>query len=413
MTPRGHEVIPHPHTMRATAETTRVLERMRGVLEQRITPLETPFLQNGLEAVESELADIRAANRAAGLWAPHFAQAQGGMGLSLTQFAHVSELLGRSPLGHYSFNCQAPDVGNMEILHRHGTGPQRDRFLTPLVQGRIRSCFAMTEPEHAGSNPVWMSTTAERQGASWVINGHKWFITAADGAGFALVMAITDAEAPRHRRASQFLVPTDTPGFEHVRRIKIMGEEGNGWHSHSEIRFRDCRVPLDALLGPEGEGFTVAQERLGPGRIHHCMRWMGICARALDMMCRQAATREIAPGQLLGTRQSIQHAIAECRAEVDAARLLVLDTARRVETEGAAAVRTGISLMKFHVAGVLCRVLDRTLQAFGAQGVSDDLVLSHWYRHERCSRIYDGTDEVHKSVVARAMLARHGLDTAL
>ncbi len=399
--------------MQPSPELTQLLRQFHDILEKGILPLESRFLQDGAEGIKAELAELRSAHKAAQLWAPHFAAAWGGMGLSLSQFAHLSELLGRSPLGHYCFNCQAPDVGNMEILALHATSQQKKRFLEPLVAGDIRSCFAMTEPEHAGSNPVWMSTKAQRQGNEWVLNGHKWFVTAADGADFALVMAITDPDAERYRRASLFLVPTATAGYEQVRRIRIMGEEGAGWFSHSELRFHNCRLPPDALLGPPGAGFALAQERLGPGRIHHCMRWIGICARALDIMCEYAATRDIAPGHKLGTRQSIQHVIAECRAEVDAARLLVLHTAQQIEEQGPAALRVEISLMKFHVAGVLQRVVDKAIQALGAVGVSDDRVLSYWYRHERCARIYDGTDEVHKTVVARAMLAEHGLSVAL
>ena len=377
-------------------------------------PLESAFLQDGSEAIAAGILALRAANRRAGLWAPHIATQAGGMGLSLTQFAYVSELLGRSPIGHHCFNCQAPDASNMEILHRYATAAQRRQFLEPLIAGQVRSCYAMTEPNYAGSNPAWMSTTATLSGDGWILKGRKWFITSADSADFALVMAVTDPEAlSRHARASQFLVPADAPGFHHVRRIKIMGEEGAGWFSHSELVFDDCRLPADALLGSRGAGFAIAQERLGPGRIHHCMRWLGICARVLDMTCRHGAVREVAPGQKLGTRQSFQHALAESRAEVEAARALVLSVAAQIEAQGQAAVRDRISLIKFHVAGVLQRVVDRAIQAHGAVGVSDELALSYWYRHERCARIYDGTDEVHKTVVARAMLAKHGLNVAL
>ena len=396
------------------AATAQITERMHDVLTERIMPLEGSFLREGPQAIIPDILELRALNRRAGLWAPQMPTQWGGMGLSLSQFASVSELLGQSPLGHYCFNCQAPDAGNMEILARHATEQQQQQFLEPLVAGKIRSCYAMTEPDHAGSNPAWMSTTATPSEDGWILKGRKWFITSADGADFALVMAVTDPEAPsRHARASQFLVPADTPGFHHVRRIKIMGEEGSGWFSHSELVFNDCRLPADALLGSRGTGFAIAQERLGPGRIHHCMRWLGICARVLDMTCRHGAAREVAPGQKLGTRQSFQHALAESRAEVEAARALVLSVAAQIEAQGQAAVRDRISLIKFHVAGVLQRVVDRAIQAHGAVGASDELALSYWYRHERCARIYDGTDEVHKTVVARAMLAKYGLNVAL
>ena len=400
--------------MNPTPSTRKLIERLRSILAESIMPLESAFLQDGSEVIAADILALRAANRRAGLWAPHIAAQAGGMGLSLTQFAYVSELLGRSPIGHHCFNCQAPDASNMEILHRYATAAQRRQFLEPLIAGQVRSCYAMTEPNHAGSNPAWMNTTATQSSDGWILKGRKWFITSADGADFALVMAVTDPEAPSHHaRASQFLVPADTPGFHHVRRIKIMGEEGSGWFSHSELVFDDCRLPADALLGSRGAGFAIAQERLGPGRIHHCMRWLGICARVLDMTCRHGAAREVAPGQKLGTRQSFQHALAESRAEVEAARALVLSVAAQIEAQGQAAVRDRISLIKFHVAGVLQRVVDRAIQAHGAVGTSDELALSYWYRHERCARIYDGTDEVHKTVVARAMLAKHGLNVAL
>jgi alkylation response protein AidB-like acyl-CoA dehydrogenase len=336
------------------------------------------------------------------------------MGLSLLEFAHISEALGRSPLGHYTFNCQAPDVGNMEILHLFGTDEQQERFLQPLVQGDIRSCFSMTEPEHAGSNPVWMSTTAEKEGDDYVINGHKWFTSSADGAAFAIVMAVTnpDADSP-YRRASQIIVPTNTPGFNHVRRIPVMGDAGADYFSHSEIRYENCRVSQSNLLGEEGGGFAIAQERLGPGRIHHCMRWIGICERALAMMCQRAAERELSPGQPLASRQTIQHWIGESAAEIHASRLMVLDAAAKIDQHGQRAARVEISIIKFYVAGTLQRVLDRAIQLHGALGLTEDTLLSFWSRHERAARIYDGPDEVHKSVVARQLLREYGVNITI
>ena len=332
------------------------------------------------------------------------------MGLSLEQFGRLSEVLGRSPIGHVVFNCQAPDAGNMEILADHATPGQRARFFEPLRAGQIRSCFAMTEPDNAGSNPKQLSTTAEKDGDDYVINGHKWFTTGADGAAFTIVMAVTDPDADNpYARASQIIVPMDADGLEHVRRIPVMGDEGEGWLSHSELRFTDCRVPQSNLLGAEGEGFTIAQERLGPGRIHHCMRWIGIAERAFEMMCERAATRELEPGTPLGSKQTIQHWIAESRADIDASRMLVLDAARTIDTDGAKAARTKVSTIKFYVAGMLQTVLDRALQTHGALGVTDDTLLAFWYRHERAARIYDGPDEVHKSVVARHILKQYGL----
>jgi alkylation response protein AidB-like acyl-CoA dehydrogenase len=267
----------------------------------------------------------------------------------------------------------------------------------------------MTEPEHPGSNPTWMSTTAVKDGDDYVINGHKWFTSSAEGASFAIVMAITNPEAPNpYKRASQIIVPIPTPGFHLIRNISVMGDEGSDYASHAEVRYENCRVPQSNLLGEDGEGFTIAQERLGPGRIHHCMRWVGICERAFDLMCSYASRRELSPGVLLGSRQNVQEWIAESRAEINAARLLVLQTARAIDRQGAAAVRKDISLIKFFVAGILQKVLDRAIQVHGALGLTDATLLSYWYRHERAARIYDGPDEVHKTVVARSELKKYG-----
>lgn len=389
---------------------TQLLSDIRGFLREESLPLEDKLRTSGFDAILPKLTMLREQVKERGWWCPQIGKAHGGLGLSLTEFASVSEVLGWSPLGHYLFNCQAPDAGNMEILIEHGTPEQQKRFLIPLLRGEIRSCFAMTEPEHAGSNPVWMSTTAVEQGSEYVIDGHKWFTTGADGAAYIIVMAITDPDAASpYKRASQIIVPMDTPGFRHLRRIPIMGDEGSAWFSHSEIRFEQCHVPIANRLGASGSGFAIAQQRLGPGRIHHCMRWIGICERALTMLCERAASRELAPGQLLGTRQTVQNWIADSRVEIDAARLLVLDTARRIDAYGSHAARKHISMIKFYAAGVLHRVLDRAIQAHGALGISDDTLLSFWYRHERGARIYDGPDEVHKSVVARQELRDYGV----
>jgi alkylation response protein AidB-like acyl-CoA dehydrogenase len=356
------------------------------------------------------MAQQRAKVKALGLWAPQLPVQWGGLGLPLPEFARVSEELGRTPLGHYLFNCQAPDAGNMEILIEHGSPEQQTRWLAPLARGDLRSCFAMTEPEFAGSNPIWMQTCARKDGDHYLLDGHKWFTSAADGAAFAIVMAVTNPDAAKpHQRASQIVVPTDTPGFRRVRNIPVMGEAGTDYFSHAEVRFENCRVPQANRLGGEGDGFVIAQHRLGPGRIHHCMRWIGICERAFELMCRRAATRELAPGQPLGRRQILQDWVAESRAEINAARLLVLDAAEKIARFGTKAAREEISIIKFYVANVLHRVLDRAIQTHGALGITDDLVLAWWYRHERGARIYDGPDEVHKTVVARLNLRRHGM----
>jgi acyl-CoA dehydrogenase len=391
-----------------------LLSSIRKFVSDEVLPLERSFLNQPFRDLLPALNAKRQRVKELGLWAPHLPTQYGGQGLTLVEFARVSEELGRTPLGHYLFNCQAPDAGNMEVLMEHATPDQKELYLWPLVQGEVRSCFSMTEPEHAGSNPAWMSTTAAIDGDSYVINGHKWFTSSADGADFAIVMAITNPEADSpYKRASQIIVPTTTEGFRIVRNIRVMGDEGSDYGSHAEVKYENCRVPRHNLLGSEGEGFRIAQERLGPGRIHHCMRWIGVCERAFEMMCQYAAKRELSPGVLLGSRQSVQQWIAESRAEISAARLLVMNTAERIDLEGAFAAREAVSLIKFFVAGVMQKVLDRAIQVHGALGLTDDTVLAYWYRHERAARIYDGPDEVHKAVVARSILRRFGADVSI
>ncbi len=394
------------------SETERVksLRRLaREFVAREVVPLEPKFLNEGWAAVAPALEDVRRRARATGLFAAHLPVDWGGAGLSLLEFASLSEELGRSPLGHYAFNVQAPDVGNMELLLAHGTPDQKERWLRPLVEGRVRSCFTMTEPEFAGSNPVWLGTTAARDGDDFVIRGHKWFASSADGAAFAVCMAVTDPAAEPHRRASLIVVPTDTPGFSILRNISVMGHRGGGWASHAEIGYEGARVPRANLLGEEGDGFALAQERLGPGRIHHAMRWIGVMERALEIMCRHAASREVAPGTPLGTRQLVEAAVAESRADVQAARLVVLHAAWALEKEGAKAAREEISLAKVAVSRALQRVLDRALQTLGGLGMTDDTPLAFWWAHERAARIYDGPDEVHLSFVGRQTLRRFGL----
>lgn len=383
---------------------------LQNFVNSELIPLEPIFLQQGFGAILPKLHELRENVRQRGWWLPPLSRLYGGLGMPLTEFAAISEELGRTPTGHYVFNCQAPDVGNMELLHMHGSADQQARWLMPLAFGDIRSCFAMTEPEHAGSNPVWMDTHAVKDSDDYVINGHKWFTSSADGAAFTIVMAVTNPDAAPHLRASQIIVPLDTPGFKLVRNVKIMGEAGEDWSSHAEVRFEHCRVPQSNRIGGEGAGFALAQDRLGPGRIHHCMRWIGICERALELMCRHAATRELSPGVMLGSRQVVQHWIAESRADINAARLMVMDAAHKIESKGAYAARVEVSTIKYFVAGVLQRTLDHAIQTHGALGITDDIPLSWWYRHERGARIYDGADEVHKNVVARQELKKYGVN---
>ncbi len=384
------------------------LEAIKSFLIEEIYPLEKQLEAPFFTTLEPLLNKKRSLVQSKGWWCPHMPQKYGGMGLNLIQLAQLSEILGATPLGHYVFNCQAPDAGNMELLLAHGTEWQRATFLKPLIEGQIRSCFSMTEPHNAGSNPTLMSTTAGLDHDYYCINGHKWFTSSADGAQFAIVMALTQPEHSNpYKRASLLLVPTHNKGFEHVRNISVMGTAGSGYISHAEIIYNNCKVPKTHLIGADGAGFSLAQERLGPGRIHHCMRWIGICERALDLMCRRAASRMLNADKKLGDMQTVQNWIAESRVAIDAARLLVLDTAAKIEAEGTKAAKVAISSIKFYVAQVMHQVLDRSIQTHGALGITDDLVLSFWYRHERGARIYDGPDEVHKSVLARNILKNY------
>ena len=393
--------------MDSSPEMKKVLATIREFVDKEIIPLEPLLLNHEYDGLMMGLDDKRKKAKSLGFWLPQIPREYGGMGLTLVEHGQVSEVLGRSLLGHYALNCQAPDAGNMEILIEHGTPEQKEKYLMPLLAGDIRSCFSMTEPENPGSNPTWMSTTAVKDGSDYVITGHKWFSSGAEGAAFAIVMAITDPKADKYQRASQIIVPTDAHGFRLVRKTSVMGERGMGWASHCEIMYDGVRVPQSNLLGMEGAGFIIAQERLGPGRIHHCMRWIGICERAFDLMCEQAVRREVAPGHPLAEQQTIQNWVAESRAEINAARLMVLDAARTMDEKGQYAAREEVGLIKFHVAGVLQRVLDRSLQTHGALGMTDETPIAFWYRHERAARIYDGPDEVHKRSVAKKILQRY------
>lgn len=390
------------------AATEETLARVRAFVERELHPLEAHLLAGRPADAEAAVVALRPEIRRLGLWAPGLPRELGGMGLGLVELGLFSEAVGGSPLGHLAFGLQAPDAGNLEILHRHGTPAQRERWLAPLAAGEIRSCFAMTEPESPGSNPTVLATRATEvpagEGGGWTIDGHKWFVSSAEGAALAVVMAVTDPDAEPHRRASMLLVPTGTAGFEIVRNLPVMGESGAGWFSHAEVRLTGCRVGAEALLGERGRGFAIAQERLGPGRVHHCMRWLGICARALDLMCRRAAAREVAPGETLADRDLVRAWIAECAAEIAAARLLTLHTAWTIERRGWRAARAEISMIKFQVAAALGRVLDRAIQVHGGLGMLDDTPLAWFYRHERAARIYDGPDEVHKLALARIIL---------
>jgi alkylation response protein AidB-like acyl-CoA dehydrogenase len=385
-----------------------ILGMMKEFVQKELIPLEAETLNKSFSEILPELEEKRKMVKQMELWSPLMPKEYGGMELNLMESALVYEALGGTPFGLFVFGCQAPDAGNIEILHQYGTEEQKEKWLRPLINGEIRSCFSMTEVDLPGSNPVMMDTSAEKDGDDYVINGHKWFSSSADGAAIAVVMAVTNPDAGRYQQASMIIVPTDAPGFNLVRNIPVMGHTGDGYASHGEILYQNCRVPRTNLLGPEGHGFIMAQDRLGPGRIHHCMRWIGICNRAFDLMCARARDRIIAPDRMLSTKQIIQAWIAECAADIQAARLMVLHAAWMIETVGKAEARKEISMIKFVVANVMQKVVDRAIQVHGGLGMTDDTILAQWYRGERAARIYDGADEVHKVSLAKRILRELG-----
>ena len=374
--------------------------QVRAFMEEHVYPNE-PALAREDDAADALMQELRAGAKAAGIWAPHLPEEAGGTGSGFIEYALLNEEIGRSTWAQLVFNCQAPDAGNGEILHLFGTDEQKERFLRPLVEGTARSFFSMTEPEVSGADPTALRTTAVLDGDEWVIDGHKWFSSSAEGAAFGIVMAVTDPDAPPHRRMSQILVPTDTPGYELVRAVPVLGHAGRGWSTHCEVRYTGVRVPRENLLGEAGDGFRIAQKRLGPGRIHHVMRWLGQMQRAFELMCRYALEREVG-GVPLAETQTVQNWIAESAAGIQACRLLTLDAARKLD-EGDEA-RVEVSLIKFYAAGVLHDVIDRAVQVHGARGLTDETPLGQMYAMARGARIYDGPDEVHRLVVSRRIL---------
>jgi acyl-CoA dehydrogenase len=381
-------------------EIVELRRRVSAFMDEHVYPNEDYLAQEN-EGSEALLKELQGKVKALGMWAVFIGPEAGGTGTGFLPYAYINEILGRSPYAPRIFGCQAPDTGNAEILHQFGTVEQQERWMKPLVAGEIRSCFSMTEPEVSGADPVNLQTRAVRDGDEWVINGHKWFTSAADGAAFAIVMVNTDPEAPPHRRMSQIVVPTDTSGFNFIRNVAVMGHAGRGYGTHAEIRYENCRVPITNTLGQPGDGFLIAQKRLGPGRIHHSMRWLGQAQRAFELMCRRALTRE-AFGSTLAEKQTVQNWIADSAAEIQAARLLTQHAAYKIDKGEDA--RVEISLIKFFGAKVLHDVIDRAIQVHGALGVTEDTPLASMYRAARAARIYDGPDEVHRMVVARRIL---------
>jgi acyl-CoA dehydrogenase len=344
--------------------------------------------------------ELRGKAKAEGLWAPHVGPEAGGTGRGFLAYAYLNEVIGRALWGQLVFGCQAPDAGNAEILQLFGTDEQKERWLRPLVAGEARSFFSMTEPEVSGADPTGLRTTAVRDGDEWLIDGHKWFSSGAEGAAFGIVMAVTEPEEQPHRRMSQIVVPADTPGVE-ITPVPVFGHRGRGWTTHCEVRYTGVRVPVGNLLGGRGDGFRIAQKRLGPGRIHHVMRWLGQMQRAFELLCTRALERE-AFGGPLAEKQTVQNWIADSAAEIQACRLLTLDAAHRIDRGDEA--RVEISLIKFYAARVLNDVIDRAIQVHGALGLTGRTPLAAMALAARGGRIYDGPDEVHRMVVSRRIL---------
>src|SRR5215213_7043567 len=381
-------------------EIQELRDRYRSFMEQHVYANEAALARED-EAADALIAELRARAKAEGLWAPHLPPDAGGTGRGFLAYAHLNEEIGRSIWAQLVFNCQAPDAGNGEILHLFGTDEQKERWLRPLVEGDARSFFSMTEPEVSGADPTGLRTRAVRDGDEWVIDGHKWFSSSAEGAAFGIVMCVTDPEAPPHRRLSQILVPADTPGVDVARAVPTMGHRGRGWNTHCEVWYRGVRVPVANTLGEAGDGFRIAQKRLGPGRIHHVMRWLGQMQRAFELLCSYALERE-AFGSRLADKQTVQNWIADSAAEIHACRLMTLDAARKIDDGDEA--RVEISVIKYYAARVLHDVIDRAIQVHGARGLTDETPLAEMYANARAARIYDGPDEVHRMVVSRRIL---------
>ena len=382
----------------------RIVHRVRQFVDAEVIPLEAQLLRAGADLTMPQLQDLRAKAKAAQLWAPTMPKAWGGMGLNIQEIVPVFEAAGRSLLGPMAIHCAAPDEGNMHLLHKFANAEQTERYLAPLARGETFSAFSMTEPAPgAGSDPRMIQTRALRDGGDWIINGHKWLTTYGEIADFFIIMAVTNPDAHPYQGTTQFLAPRDTPGIKIVRDVPVMGAKDFG--GHVEIIYDDLRLPESAILGGEGQGFMLAQSRLGPARLTHCMRWTGIAQRALEIATAYASERE-AFGGALTSHQAVQWMLADSEMELKMGRLLAQEAAWRLAQGEQARVETSIA--KVQVAEIVDRVLDRCVQICGGAGISRDLPLSTWYEKARAFRIYDGASEVHRMVVARDVIKRYG-----
>jgi acyl-CoA dehydrogenase len=382
------------------------LDWMSGFVREQLWPLETLLDELGFEGLTRAIKPLQEQVKERGLWAAHLEPSLGGQGFGQVKLGLMHEILGTTPVAPLAFGNAAPDSGNSEILALAGTPEQKDRYLHPLLAGDLKSAFSMTEPGSAGSDPTLLQTHAVRDGDEWVISGHKWFSSNGSIADFLIVMAVTDPDARPHQRASMFIVDADTPGVKILRDVATMEhpwESFGRYGNHAEILYEDVRVPGSAILGAEGAGFLIAQQRLYPGRIHHCMRWLGVARRAFDMLCERSLYR-YAHGSVLAQHETVANWIADSAAQMQAARLMTLHAAWKMDTEGVAAARQDIAMIKYFGASVLHDVVDRALQAHGSLGYSTDMPLEAMYRFSRGARFYDGPDEVHRASVARQVL---------